>query len=111
MQPPRVQSAVRRIGADHPSLTGHFPGHPVVPGVIVLDQVAAVARAHGLGPVAAFPQVKFLAPLGPETAFRIEIDPPGLGGRQAFRVVADDTEAPVTYCTGQLVTIHDSPDA
>ncbi|WP_017940635.1 MULTISPECIES: hypothetical protein [unclassified Thioalkalivibrio] len=109
MQPPAVQSAVRRIGAEHPSLPGHFPGHPVVPGVVILDQVAAVARAHGLGPVEALPQVKFLAPLGPETAFRIEIDPPGRGGRQAFRVVAAEGESPVTFCSGQLVTIHDTP--
>ncbi|WP_026280777.1 MULTISPECIES: hypothetical protein [unclassified Thioalkalivibrio] len=110
MQPTAVQSTIRRIGAEHPSLPGHFPGHPVVPGVVILDQVAAVARAHGLGPVAALPQVKFLAPLTPEAAFRIEIDPPGRGGRQGFRVVAAEGEPPVTFCSGQLVTLHDTPD-
>ncbi|WP_026332098.1 hypothetical protein [Thioalkalivibrio sp. ALE16] len=110
MQPTAVQSTIRRIGAEHPSLPGHFPGHPVVPGVVILDQVAAVARAHGLGPVAALPQVKFLAPLTPEAAFRIEIDPPGRGGRQGFRVVAAESEPPVTFCSGQLVTLHDTPD-
>ncbi|OOC50115.1 MULTISPECIES: hypothetical protein [Thioalkalivibrio] len=106
-----IQSTIRRIGAGHPSLPGHFPGHPVVPGVVILDQVAAVAHAHGLGPVEALPQVKFLAPLGPETAFRVEIDPPGHGGRQAFRVLAADGEAPVTFCAGQLITTHDTADA
>ncbi|MBS0583465.1 MAG: hydroxymyristoyl-ACP dehydratase [Proteobacteria bacterium] len=55
-----------RIAADHPALPGHFPGRPVVPGVVVLDRVAAaIERASGAR-VAALPQVKFLAPLLPE---------------------------------------------
>nr|WP_208854125.1 hypothetical protein [Thioalkalivibrio sp. ALJ1] len=106
-----IQSSVRCIAADHPSLPGHFPGHPVVPGVVILDQVAAVAQAHGLGPIEALPQVKFLAPLKPDVDFRVEIDPPGRGDRQAFRVVADTADAPVTFCSGQLCTTHDTPAA
>ena len=35
----------RMIGADHPSLPGHFPGAAIVPGVVILDEiVAALAR-------------------------------------------------------------------
>ena len=55
------------IAADHPSLPGHFPGSPVVPGVVVLDRVLKAfelwqqrgARVTGLR------QVKFHAPLLP----------------------------------------------
>jgi 3-hydroxyacyl-[acyl-carrier-protein] dehydratase len=55
------------IPADHPSLPGHFPGSPVVPGVVVLDGVLKAfelwqrrgARVTGLR------QVKFHAPLLP----------------------------------------------
>lgn len=79
------------IDADHPALPGHFPGQPVVPGVVVLDRVlAAIEAAHGpLGPLR-LPQVKFVQPLLPGEAARIEIEPVGLEGappRWRFRVL------------------------
>ncbi len=59
------------VAADHPSLPGHFPGNPVVPGVVLLERIVAAAE-HWLGhpvSVAGLPQVKFVAPLRPgETA-------------------------------------------
>jgi 3-hydroxyacyl-[acyl-carrier-protein] dehydratase len=32
------QTVALRIARDHPSLAGHFPGHPIVPGVVLLDE-------------------------------------------------------------------------
>lgn len=56
------------LSAAHPALPGHFPGRPVVPGVVLLDQVLSQA-SHWLGrplSAAALVQAKFTAPLLPE---------------------------------------------
>ena len=53
------------IDASHPSLPGHFPGRPVVPGVVVLDRLAATIERECNARLARLPQVKFLRPLLP----------------------------------------------
>lgn len=77
------------IPADHPSLAGHFPGQPVVPGVVVLDRVlAAIEAAHGpLGDLR-LPQVKFMRPLLPEQAATIALE--GERPRWRFKVLHAD---------------------
>lgn len=55
-----------RISAAHPALPGHFPGNPVVPGVVLLDRVAAALERWRGVRIARLPQVKFLRPLLPE---------------------------------------------
>lgn len=63
------------IAADHPALPGHFPGHPIVPGVVILDHVLAAIESVQ-GPLAGLrlPQVKFVQPLLPGQVARIELD-------------------------------------
>jgi 3-hydroxymyristoyl/3-hydroxydecanoyl-(acyl carrier protein) dehydratase len=79
-----------RIAASHPALPGHFPGHPVVPGVVVLEAVLAALPQHAGAAlrVTGFPMVKFLAPLLPEHEFEVvfSVKRPG---QMAFEVVAN----------------------
>ncbi len=86
------------IPHDHPCLPGHFPGRPIVPGVVVLDRVlAAIEAQHGALGRLRMPQVKFAQPLLPGEEARIELErieqeplsdatPP----RWRFRVLRDD---------------------
>jgi 3-hydroxyacyl-[acyl-carrier-protein] dehydratase len=66
LNPTGAFRATIRIAADHPSLPGHFPQQPVVPGVLLLDHVAAaLQRWRGLQ-IAQLVQVKFMQPLLPD---------------------------------------------
>lgn len=87
-----------RIAADHPSLPGHFPGDPVVPGVVLLDRIEAlIERATGarLVRIAA---VKFLAPLRPEEHAEARVSREG--SRVRFRVYRGDT--PILRGEGEI---------
>ena len=64
---PFTYSTTLVVPTDHPALPGHFPGEPLVPGVVILDRVVDLAEAW-LGrplPLAGIPQAKFTAPLRP----------------------------------------------
>ncbi len=87
------------IPFEHPALPGHFPGQPVVPGVVILEAVQT-AIEHEAGALAAtrWPQVKFLQPLLPGEDARIELEP-AESGRWRFRVLRDAA----VIATGEVV--------
>jgi len=63
----------RTIDATHPSLPGHFPGSPIVPGVVILDEIVAALTARRPNiTVNSIPVVKFVAPLKPDQSFMIQ---------------------------------------
>lgn len=78
------------IPADHPALPGHFPGQPIVPGVVLLDRVIeAIEAGHGPLPPLRLPQVKFLQPLLPGQSAQVQLQ--GDAPRWRFRVLRGDT--------------------
>nr|WP_159016734.1 hypothetical protein [Lysobacter profundi] len=87
------------IPKDHPSLPGHFPGRPIVPGVVVLDRVLEAIEAttgNPLGPLR-LPQVKFAQPLLPGETAEVLLD--GASPRWRFRVLRGD----VVIASGEVV--------
>ncbi|MEO7343197.1 MAG: hypothetical protein ABIU85_00025 [Methylotenera sp.] len=63
-----------KIPADHPAFAGHFPGTPIVPGVVLLDEVIqAVVSDIGVAITQLqISSVKFLSPLKPGEVVIIE---------------------------------------
>lgn len=77
------------ISADHPVLPGHFPGQPIVPAVVVVDQVLALlAEAHPGLSVSGIRKLKFLMPLRAGQAVTVVFAEPN-NGRIRFRCECD----------------------
>lgn len=64
------------IAADHPAYAGHFPGDPMLPGVVLLD--AALRRLADDGRIDAGDcevlWFKFTAPVRPHDRLALEVD-------------------------------------
>lgn len=77
------------IQADHPALPGHFPGMPVVPGALIIDETIAAIRRHGNSAVSGVRQAKFTAPLPVGAPCRVRVTPRD-DGAVAVSCMADD---------------------
>ena len=55
------------VPADHPAFAGHFPGRPIVPGVVLLDRAIHFAEILLGRPGLAWQvgNAKFFSPVGP----------------------------------------------
>jgi 3-hydroxymyristoyl/3-hydroxydecanoyl-(acyl carrier protein) dehydratase len=101
-----VHRAIVRIPADHPTLPGHFPGRPIVPGVVLLQCVLDEAE-RWLGTqlsVRMLPRAKFSAPLLPEQDAELELR--RTGNELRFSVMRD-----AQVVTQGLFTLADLIDA
>jgi 3-hydroxyacyl-[acyl-carrier-protein] dehydratase len=79
------------IAPDHPAFAGHFPGAPIVPGVVLLDAAVYAAlqllgcagrdsaKADSAGKCS-IGSVKFLSPVGPGETLTVCVDSAAAGG-------------------------------
>lgn len=89
------------VPADHPAFPGHFPGRPIVPGVVLLDQAILFAEKL-LGTGVGHWQIgtaKFLSPVGPAETLVFSLQPTPRGAlaftvRSGARDVASGSLTP-----------------
>ncbi len=82
----------RIIPADHPALAGHFPGNPLVPGVVILDAVIAAVTERWPGcRVTGVSSAKFMSPLRPDQRLTIKA---ARSGETAVRFACDHDGRP-----------------
>jgi 3-hydroxyacyl-[acyl-carrier-protein] dehydratase len=61
-----------RFALDHPTAAGHFPGNPIIPGAVLLDEaIEAIAGAGSPAEAIVIRSAKFLQPVRPGDAVQI----------------------------------------
>ena len=73
-----MHSVALRFAPEHPTFTGHFPGQPLLPGVVLLAEVVEAALldpalAALLGPAPRLGAAKFLAPVRPGSELSLQL--------------------------------------
>lgn len=76
------------IAAAHPALPGHFPGDPIVPGVVLLERAASLAERTWKLRVTGLSQAKFLRALRPDEHARLSLQREGT--RVQWRIARGD---------------------
>jgi len=89
----RRAAIVRRLlPAEHPAVAGHFPGNPIIPGAVLLDEVIAAATGQFQLPDSgcAVSSAKFLRPVRPGEELLIRLEPQVHGAIRFECRVGDD---------------------
>jgi len=95
------------IPCDHPAFAGHFPGTPIVPGVVLLDEaLGAISRELGLTlERCTLTAVKFKSVVRPgeRVTLRFEVSAPG-----TVRFELESASQPVASGTLSYATFEEA---
>lgn len=62
------------FAADHPVFPGHFPGHPIVPGVLLLEWAQTAIEARLGHSIQALAEAKFHSPATPADVLELDFE-------------------------------------
>ena len=113
----RTLTAVKNVTYDEPCFTGHFPGQPIFPGVLIIEAMAQATGLLGslstgdtyssdeLYLLVGVDKVRFRRPVTPGDQLRIVVEViNNKRGIWKFNARADvDGD---TVCTGELMSAH-----
>lgn len=98
-----VRESVLTYAADHPAFAGHFPGAPIVPGVLLLDAALREIEAASGAVVVEIISAKFLHSVLPGEPQTLSCESLA-SGRARFVLVGGEHRT----ATGQLL-LHSAP--
>lgn len=105
---PPLHLARVTIPHDHPCFPGHFPGQPILPGVLLLERVMSFAQASLVQPLerCTLYNVKFLASVVPGDQLDVRLVGTGIDEyRFTVRIAPVGEMDGVLACSGQLRTV------
>lgn len=96
---PGTVKAVVSFEKNHPIFSGHFPGHPVVPGVTMIQTLRELMELHTDRKlrIVTGDNIKFLAIINPEEHREVEVVMTYVQTGDSYTVNATLLAGPVTF--------------
>ena len=111
-EPGRLAVAIKNVSFNEPQFQGHFPGRPLMPGVLFVEALAQVGGLivtqmpdlpKGLFVFAGIDGVRFRRPVVPGDQLRITCELLSLKRKRFGKVRAQATVAGELVCSGELL--------
>jgi len=111
-EPGRMAVAIKNVSVNEPQFQGHFPGRPLMPGVLIVEAMAQVGGLivtqmpdlpKGLFVFAGIDGVRFRRPVVPGDQLRITCELLSLKRKRFGKVKAEARVDGALVCSGELM--------